>query len=69
VATEEMVLTFTTKLPTDEGAAAVAAQQVTDVRYTANQPFPQCAVYSAQGRPALPFAVRLDQEGETATVL
>jgi len=43
-------------------------QQVTHVRYTANQPFPQCAVYALEhstgGRiPAMPFQVALSHEG------
>ena len=42
--------------------------RVTHVRYTANQPFPQCAVYSASmgtaSSPTLPFRVALDADGE-----
>ena len=29
----------------------------THVRYTANQPFPQCAVYNAEQFPAFPFTL------------
>jgi hypothetical protein len=45
-------------------AARVTAAGVTHVRYTANQPFPQCAVYSsATLGPALPFRVELVHGG------
>ena len=34
------------------------------VRYTANQPFPQCAVYSSTTLgPAMPFIVKLGADG------
>ena len=35
--------------------------QVTHVRYTGNQPFPQCALYNREGFPALPFWKRVDE--------
>jgi len=38
--------------------AVATVESLTDVRYTANQPFPQCAVYNAQDQPALPFHVK-----------
>jgi hypothetical protein len=40
-------------------------EEMTHVRFTGNQPFPQCAVYNSQGRPALPFVVQL-RDGSTA---
>lgn len=51
--------------PTAHATAALhfdvpGAGTVTHVRYTANQPFPQCAIYSpATVGPALPFRVKL----------
>lgn len=47
-----MTVEFTVDTP-------AAGAELTHVRYTANQPFPQCAVYNADGRPALPFSVKL----------
>merc|ERR1712232_769763 len=37
----------------------VPASRITHVRYTANQAFPQCAVYNQEGLPALPFIMRV----------
>ena len=34
----------------------------TRVRYTANRVFPQCALYNAEGLPALPFAAAVAPE-------
>eukprot|EP00947_MAST-08B_sp_MAST-8B-sp1_P002053 g2053.t1 len=44
----------------------IAGSRVTHVRYTGNQPFPQCAVYAlgdATGVPAMPFLVNLTDDG------
>ena len=53
--------------------ATMVRVQVTHVRYTANQPFPQCAIYAAvasehheqggNGIPAMPFEVALTHQG------
>eukprot|EP00927_Polykrikos_kofoidii_P005757 TRINITY_DN12290_c0_g1_i1.p1 TRINITY_DN12290_c0_g1~~TRINITY_DN12290_c0_g1_i1.p1 ORF type:complete len:544 (+),score=69.68 TRINITY_DN12290_c0_g1_i1:84-1715(+) len=40
----------------------VPLSKVTHVRYTANQGFPQCAVYNQEGFPALPFIMKSRQE-------
>jgi hypothetical protein len=42
----------------------MATPSVTHIRYTGNQPFPQCAVFAAQqgkatGIPAMPFRAAL----------
>jgi len=37
----------------------VPSSTVTHVRYTANQAFPQCAVYNQEGLPALPFEMHV----------
>ena len=34
----------------------------THVRYTANQGFPQCAIYNRQGLPALPFTMEVEEK-------
>lgn len=36
----------------------VPLQRVSKIRYTANQAFPQCALYNREGLPALPFAMQ-----------
>ena len=38
-----------------------ALDHVTHVRYTGNQPFPQCALYNREGLPALPFWKSVDE--------
>lgn len=37
----------------------VPSSTVTNVRYTANQAFPQCAIYNQEGLPALPFKMQV----------
>ena len=47
--------------PSLDGVAfTVPLAMVTNVRYTGNQPFPQCALYNKEGLPALPFWVNVD---------
>ena len=63
------VLRFTVAAPAftvskRAGRAALATPSVTHIRYTGNQPFPQCAVFAAQqgkatGIPAMPFRAAL----------
>lgn len=38
---------------------SVPLKHVSHVRYTANQAFPQCAVYNQEGLPALPFIMQI----------
>jgi hypothetical protein len=40
----------------------VALANVTHVRYTGNQAFPQCAVFNREKLPALPFLVEVGQQ-------
>ena len=39
---------------------ALTLQKPTHVRYTANQGFPQCAVYNQEGFPAFPFTIEVE---------
>ena len=67
VADNPKALVFIVSAPTsqeDHTHHSVSRRGVTHVRYTANQPFPQCAVYSGVGEagiPAMPFRVGLAQ--------
>jgi hypothetical protein len=44
----------------------VALPTVTHVRYTANQPFPQCAIYNQQQLPGAPFILAARSRSEPA---
>lgn len=52
-----MSITFSVKLPSSTSSlASLMASEEYVVRYTANQIFPQCALYNGEGLPALPFS-------------
>jgi hypothetical protein len=50
-------VTFSVSMPT----------KPTHVRYTANQGFPQCAVYNQEGYPAFPFVLAVDGTRQVGT--
>jgi len=55
-----------TSLQTIEGKSSISftvqLPHVTHVRYTANQGFPQCALYNQEGLPAMPFSMKIPKQ-------
>ena len=52
-----------TDVRSDSVVFVVPLGRVTHVRYTGNQPFPQCALYNKEGFPALPFSQPVGEMG------